>query len=326
MLDYIQNFPNQLEQSIEIFERSDFKKVDLKSIRNVVITGMGGSGIGGTFASEYVSSFSQIPIVVNKSYQLPAFVDSHTLVVASSYSGNTEETLQCVEQALQKKAPLVAITSGGKLKQLAHQHDFLVIELPGGFPPRTCLGYSFVQLLGIFERLGILSEEWKKRIQSAAQLLRHQQADIRERAQLVAKKIHKTFSIIYSLQSEALAWRLRQQLNENSKVLCSHHIIPEMNHNEIVGWRVLNTSHSVLVFLTSADLPQNRKRYTFCKAVFEKYGVPVIELVGVGNDLLEEWMYLVHWSDWISYELAQLNSVDAVEVKVIDDLKNYLNK
>ncbi len=325
MLEYIQNFPSQLEQSIEIFERSNFK-VDLGSTRAVVITGMGGSGIGGTFASEYVSSFSQMPIVVNKSYQLPAFVDSHSLVVASSYSGNTEESLQCVEQALQKKARLIAITSGGKLKQMALQYGFSVIDLPGGFPPRTCLGYSFVQLLGIFEGVGILSEEWKNHIQSAALLLRNQQADIREQAHSVAKKIYKTFPIIYSLQSEALAWRLRQQLNENSKVLCSHHIIPEMNHNEIVGWRVVNAPHSVLVFLTSADLPQNRKRYAFCKAVFEKYEVPVIELMGMGNNLLEEWMYLVHWSDWISYELAVLNGVDAVEVKVIDDLKNYLNK
>ncbi|GIV26486.1 MAG: phosphate starvation-inducible protein PsiE [Bacteroidia bacterium] len=325
MFEYILNFPNQLEQGIDIYERSKIK-LDSNQIHNIVITGMGGSGIGGTFVAEYVLPFSKIPVFVNKSYQLPAFVNENTLVIASSYSGNTEETLQCVEQALKQKSHLVAITSGGKLEELAREYRFPVILLPKGFPPRTCLGYSFVQILGIFEKVGIINGDWKEKIYVSAKLLREEQNHIREKAQDIAQKIFKTFPIIYSLHSEALAWRLRQQLNENSKVLCSYHIIPEMNHNEIVGWRVLNAAHSVLVFLTSADLEQNRKRYFFCKKIFENYKVPLIELKGMGDSLLEEWMYLVHLSDWISYELAVLNNVDAVEVKVIDELKGYLSR
>jgi glucose/mannose-6-phosphate isomerase len=198
--------------------------------------------------------------------------------------------------------------------------------LPKGFPPRTCLGYSFVAVLSILNKLNFISSDWKNEIEESISLLKKEQNDIRQQAKDIVQQIQKTFPIIYTLHSEALAIRLRQQLNENSKMLCSHHIIPEMNHNEIVGWKCLNAQHTVIAIRTDFDLPQNIKRFLFCKKVFTELNVPVIEMIAKGNSLLAQWMYIVHLSDWISYELAILNNVDPVEVNVIDKLKNELQK
>lgn len=324
MQEYIMNFPRQLEEALSIAQTFHLT-LDKNTIHNVVITGMGGSGIGGTFAQEYASEYSPLPIVVNKSYHLPKFVNKHSLVIASSYSGNTEETLSCVEDALNSEAKIVAITSGGKLDQLCREKQLPVVRIPKGYPPRTCLGYSFIQVLNILSYFNLVPFSWKKDIESSVQLLNIHQNDIRKQAKLMAQQIYQSFPIIYSLHSEALAIRLRQQFNENSKILCSHHIIPEMNHNELVGWKKLTAQHTVISILTDYDLNQNRKRYLFCKAIFEKNNVPVIELKAKGKSLLEQWMYIVHLSDWISYELSILNNVDAVEVKVIDELKNELS-
>lgn len=321
----IAEFPHQLKDAVQIAQ-GFLPAIQKEKIKNIVITGMGGSGIGGTFAQEYTSTHSALPVIVNKSYHLPAFVDAHSLVIASSYSGNTEETISCVQDAIQKKSQIIAITSGGQLEKICQEYQLPVVLIPKGFPPRTCLGYSFVQILHILSYIHLTPANWQEDILSAADILLRCQNDIKTQAKQIATRIHQTFPIIYTLHSEALALRLRQQLNENSKVLCTHHIIPEMNHNELVGWKNLYAPHSVLVLRTDFDLPQNIKRYHFCKNIFLKYKVPVIELQAQGKTILQQWLYLVHLSDWISFELSLLNKEDAIEVQVIDALKHQISQ
>lgn len=325
MMDvYISNFPIQLNDALNIANQNKFSISS--DIKNVVIAGMGGSGISGTFALEYAYTQSHIPIYVVKSYHLPQFVNEHTLVILSSYSGNTEENISCFKDAVEKKAKIVAITSGGKLATLCQNHQYPVVSIPSGYPPRTCLGYSIVQVFNILQKSSVIDAQWQKEIQQSIHLLHAQQNNIKTIAKQIAQHIHQHFPIIYSLHSEALAIRLRQQLNENSKILCSHHIIPEMNHNELVGWKNLYCKHIVMSILTDYDLPQNRKRYEFCKSIFQQHKVNIIELKAIGNTLLEQWMYIIHLSDWISYELALINQSDPIEVKVIDTLKQTLNQ
>ncbi len=323
MKELIQNFPVQLQEALSISEKFIFSATNIK---NVVITGLGGSGIGGTFAQEYVCNIAKVPIIVNKSYELPTFINENTLVIVSSYSGNTEETIRCYHQAIEKKCQIVSITSGGQIKTLSEQNNTSVVLIPPGFPPRTCLGYSFVQVLNILNQSKIISDDWVEEIKDAIQLLKTEQENIKALAENIAKKIFKTIPVIYTLSSEALAIRLRQQLNENSKILCWHHIIPEMNHNELVGWKIINGEHSVLAILTSFDLKENKRRYEICKEIISKFNIPIIEIVAKGRSKLEQWMYVVHLSDWVSYYLSILNNVDAVEVSVIDHLKNELAK
>ncbi len=331
MMDkYILDFPQQIYQALEIAD--NFKWQTSFKTNNIIITGMGGSGIGGTFVQEYYNALSDqeklnnYPIIINKSYHLPSFADDNTLLIASSYSGNTEETLCCLNDAIQKKCNIVAISSGGKLAEECTKRQYPIISLPKGFPPRTCLAYSFIQILQVLTQVKTLKDNWKQEMKNASKLLVQESENIRNDAKNIAQQIYQTFPLIYTLDSEALALRLRQQLNENSKILCSHHIIPEMNHNEIVGWKNLYAKHSVISILTDFDLPQNRKRYNFCINLFKQYHAPIIELKAKGDTKLQQWMYIIHLSDWISYELALLNHEDPIEVKVIDELKVQLLK
>ncbi|HRD40084.1 MAG TPA: SIS domain-containing protein [Bacteroidia bacterium] len=160
MKKLVENFPNQLREAFDIANGA--KLSPKNQIQNVIITGLGGSGIGGTIISELVSDNCPVPVTINKDYFLPAFTDSNTLVIISSYSGNTEETLQAMEQAIAKKAQVVCVTSGGKVAELASKNNFDVITIPGGNPPRSCIGYSLVQLIKVLvfkkARAGIIVE------------------------------------------------------------------------------------------------------------------------------------------------------------------------
>ena len=148
----VQNFTNQLKEAKAIADKAIISASD--NTQNIVITGLGGSGIGGTIISELISDACNVPIIVSKDYFLPAFVNANTLLIVSSYSGNTEETLSAMQQAIAKKAQIVCITSGGKVLELAKQHQFDFIEIPGGNPPRSCIGYSLVQLINVLVAKG----------------------------------------------------------------------------------------------------------------------------------------------------------------------------
>lgn len=324
MKKLIENFQNQLTQAIEIANNAVLSPKN--PIQNIVVTGLGGSGIGGTIISELVSDTCPVPILVNKDYFLPAFVNGSSLVIISSYSGNTEETLQAMQQAIEKKAQVVCVTSGGKVEELAKIHKFDVIKIPGGMPPRSCIGYSLIQLIKIitfykFAPASLLSDAKK-----GIELLNTENSSIKTLAQDIAKKLLNKTPIIYSLGScEGVSVRFRQQVNENSKMLCWHHVFPEMNHNELVGWTTRNENNIVVTFKTTFDYARTVKRYEVCKPVFEKYCAGIVEISAKGASRLEQYLYLINIGDWISLYLAELKNVDPVEVNIIDHLKKELS-
>ena len=142
MKELIQNFPLQLEEAIAIGKK--YKSALPKSgYANVVVSGLGGSGIGADLVREYVAPHLSVPFIVSKDYVIPNFINSNTLFIASSYSGNTEETLESIKVAIRKKAKIVCVTSGGKLAEIAKKNKFDLILIPGGNPPRACLGHLF---------------------------------------------------------------------------------------------------------------------------------------------------------------------------------------
>lgn len=325
MKKLIENFPSQLREAFEI--ASNAKLSPKTNIQNVVITGLGGSGIGGTIISELVSADCPVPITINKDYFLPHFVNNNTLVIISSYSGNTEETLQAMEQALKQKAQIVCVTSGGKVEELAKQNNLDVIKIPGGNPPRSCIGYSLVQLLKIFSFYNLAPAKLLSDVTSSIELLEKENANITAEAHKTAKWLLNKIPVIYSLGScEGVSVRFRQQINENSKMLCWHHVFPEMNHNELVGWTTKNESLAVVTFHTSFDYTRTKKRYEISKPLFEKYSHGVVDIVAKGNSKLEQFMYLINIGDWISVYIAELRNIDPVEVNIINQLKNELAK
>lgn len=323
----IGEFPNQLEDAISIVETTEFSGINISKVQNILISGMGGSGIGGDFVKAICSNISTKPIAVSKRYTIPAWVNEKTLVICNSYSGNTEETLTSYELAIAKGAQIVCISSGGKLLEMARENGHSYIRVPNSYSsPRACLGYSIVAQLGVLNHLKLVQERWKKEILRAADLLRAEQEKIRIVAGDLAGKIKEKEIVIYSeVTMEPLAMRWRQQINENAKTLCWHHVIPEMNHNELVGWK--DEKDIAVFFLRSSyNSQRNSLRMDINKKIIEKCTSSIFDLYGKGNSFIEHILYLVNIGDWISYELALLKGRDVEEVNVIDYLKSELSK
>jgi glucose/mannose-6-phosphate isomerase len=321
----VESFTEQLKRAKEIADKAVISKSG--NIQNIIVTGLGGSGIGGTILNELVSDSCSVPIIVNKDYFLPAFANPNTLLIVSSYSGNTEETVQVMNEAISKKVQIACVTSGGKVLELAKQHQFDFIEIPGGNPPRSCIGYSLVQLIQILIAKGFADKKLMSDLDKSIELLSKEKENIKTEATSIAKKLNGQLTVIYSLGTcEGVSVRFRQQINENSKALCWHHVFPEMNHNELVGWTTENKNLTVVTFHTSFDYNRTQKRYEVCKPIFQKYAKEVIDIKAKGDSKLEQFLYLIHIGDWISCYIADIRGVDAVEVNVINHLKQELSK
>lgn len=324
MKQLVDNFSKQLSQALEIGRNAKINSAK-NSIQNIIISGLGGSGIGGSIVSQLVENECPVPITINKGYFLPAFVGKNTLLIISSYSGNTEETLNAMQMGIEKGAQIVAITSGGQVEEICKKNGYDFIKVPGGFPPRSCLGFSLTQLFFILKAFNLIQFDFEKAIEKSISKLENHKISIQEKAKKLAEFIENKLPIIYSEDRfEAVAIRFRQQINENSKVLCWHHVIPEMNHNELVGWTSKNENLAVVIFRNESDYFRNNARIEINKSVFEKYTPNTIEIYSEGETDLERAIYLIHLGDWASCFLADLRGVDAVEINVINHLKNSL--
>jgi len=322
----INNFPEQIQEAIEIGKKAQFTDVK-KQFSNVIICGLGGSGIGATLVNDVLSNDIEIPIIVNKSYSLPAFANENSLVIISSYSGNTEETLISFEQAIKKGCKIVAITSGGEVEKICKTNNFDIVKIPSGHPPRACLGYSSTQVFFALNAFGLINNDFIEQLNSTITLLMTEKENIKKEAKdLTSKLIGKTPIIYSSNNFEAVAIRFRQQINENSKMLCWHHVVPEMNHNELVGWRIKDDSQAVVFIRNKSDLPRIQERMELNKKIISKCTTNIYEMWSKGNSNLEKSMYLIHLGDWVSLYLSHLREVDTTEVKVIDFLKGELAK
>lgn len=326
MKQLVLDFPTQLHEALIIGQSYRFIS-ESKEFRNVTLTGLGGSGIGGSIVQNYVADKINIPFNVNKTYSLPAYVNKHSLVIVSSYSGNTEETLSAMQQALKAKATVVCITSGGKVSEIAKKKKLDCILLPAGMPPRSCLGYSTVQVLFILEHYGLIKRDFVRNIKASIKTLRAEEKSIQKKGEALAKKLFGKLPIIYSAADfEGVGTRFRQQLNENSKVLGWERVIPEMNHNELVGWKDKDADKAVVILRRSEDYERVKIRMEINKKIIRKYTPNIIELYSMGNSYWEEVFYIIHVTDWASVYLADMRHQDAMEVKVIDYLKGSLAK
>lgn len=326
MKDLVNAFPAQLSEALTIADKARLKKID-RPIRNVLITGLGGSGIGGTIFQDITSKRSPVPILVNKEYFIPAFVDEHTLVIVSSYSGNTEETLSAFKIALEKKAQIICISSGGEVVELAKKYDLDYIQIPGGNPPRAALAYSLVQLIRIGEEYGLCEKGTLQKFNEAVGFLKKEWADVQEKTKELAKSISNTIPVIYTVAGyEGIAVRMRQQINENGKMLCWHHVIPEMNHNELVGWKESSSRNAVIILRNTDDFDRVQTRIGICKEIIQNYTDNIQEVFSKGNNEIERMLYFIVFGDWLSVFLAEEKGVDPTEVRVIDHLKGELAK
>jgi glucose/mannose-6-phosphate isomerase len=323
----IQRFPAQVIEALEIGENATLNPHS-SQINKIYVAGLGGSGIGANFVQEFTKDEIKVPYLIGKGYDNPAYIDQHTLYIASSYSGNTEETLTALAKVQSSGAKIVVITSGGKLLALAKENGYDYVQVPGNWPsPRACLGFSMVSQLYVLYKLGFISKTAIDQVKVSVDLIKYDQDEIKDKAKKIAEILHGKIPIIYvSDRMESVALRLRQQINENSKFLAWHHVIPEMNHNELVGWKDINENVAVVFFRNKDDYNRNAIRMDINKEIISKLSSTTVEIFSKGNSLVEKSVYLVHLGDWISWYLAELRGVDALEVNVIDYLKGELAK
>ena len=326
MKSLIEQFSHHIKEALESIKASSFQEPS-RPIHNVLITGLGGSGIGGTIIAGLASNLSKVPVLVNKDYSIPAFVNENTLLVACSYSGNTEETVWATKEALKRGAIIACISSGGELMNIAREEKLNLLSMQGGNPPRSMFAYSFSYLAYILEFYGIARFNVKSDLENSIRLLEDSEEHCRQTAQELAHKLKGTIPVIYAVSGQAgIASRWRQQFNENAKMLCWEAEIPEMNHNELVGWEGGSDNFAAVFLRNSTDFARNQKRIEIIKEIIGQKTSTLLEIWSKGETPLQRTFYLVHLGDWISYFLSELNQVDILDIKSIDRLKSELSK
>jgi glucose/mannose-6-phosphate isomerase len=345
MLTILSRFHKQIETAYRSAERVPLEAFPKKP-RRIVILGMGGSAILGDILRTYVSftpGADHLDIGVHRGYHLPpALVDRHTLVIASSYSGNTEETLTAFEQARLRTPFLACLTSGGELWKRARELGLPLIPLPPGFPPRGALGFSFFALLLVFLRLNYFRkaarqlteraiQETEQRLQELAEQYRIPDEQVNPTAQLARRLRARVPAIYASERMEAVGLRWRQQIQENAKHVALGNVVPEMNHNEISGWLYpagFPPEQAHLIWLYDPeDHPRVRLRIEYAYKLLVPH-VPLESntfLCPTESSFLTRLFSLIYFGDWVSYWLALLHRVEPMHIPVIEDLKQYLS-
>lgn len=317
----MREFDAQLVEALDIADKGVLTP-GAGQFSNVIICGMGGSGIGGNIVADLVSNEAKTPISINRNYILPEYVNDKSLVIISSYSGNTEETLEALRFAIEKKAKVVCITSGGKVLEIAKGQKIDHIIAPATFPPRVAIGYSIIAILKILNFNKVIPSNHRKEVENTIQLLNNEEGDIQSLARKIAAKVAGKLPAIYTSPSmSALATRFAQDLNENSKMLAHTGIIPEMNHNEILGWKNKNENIIGVFLRSNLEHPQISKRIELTKEIIKEKSGGIIEIKAKGNSSLEQAFYLIYLGGWVSLHIAEIKNIDPVETKIIDEFK-----
>jgi len=333
MKSLVETFPEHIAATAQRMQNLTIPLSRKPSV--LLVTGLGGSAIGGDLARSIVGNQMMVPMIVNRDYDMPAFVDATATVIACSYSGNTEETLSSYEQGRKVGANIVCITSGGQLETMAMRDGFPVLKLPGGLPPRAALGYSLMTLLAALQSMQLISGILPG-IQEAIQVLgllkdkyRTETPEATNPAKTLASSLNGKIVAIYGSNGimDASAFRWRSQIAENAKNLAFHHVLPEMNHNELVGWKYpeeVLKKIGVVFLRDKEDHPQVQKRFELTRDVIADRAGVVHEVWSKGDTRLARVLSVLYLGDFVSLYMAYLNTVDPTPVHVIDNFKNKL--
>lgn len=328
----------KLAISVDIPSHIKLKKKEIRyhDPKSIVITGMGGSSIVGDYLISCFNDTLSIPVIVNRDYFLPNFVDDTTLVICVSYSGNTEETLACFQDALTRGSQTIAVSSNGKLSKFCSTLGIPFFQLRQGQPPRTALPLIYTTLITILERFSLLPdlsselEESQNVLYNLSKVYKPGSTTDSNEAKQIANKLYNTIPhIIGHNLSTAIAYRAKCQFNENTKLIAIAESIPEQNHNGIVAWGNPITARQDMgvIFLVDTVISkpiQIRIKETI-KTV-KKHARVTIEIKPKGKSRLARQLSLTYLIDFISIYLAILYEVDPTTTSSIDNLKDVLKK
>jgi len=332
MLETTLNFYSQLKNAAKISKEFHF---DVPRVDNVVICGMGGSAIGGDITRSLLLDEIGQFVFVNKDYEIPQFVNEMSLVVISSYSGNTEEVIKCYEQAAKRTVNIVFITSDGELEKIANENRIMVFKMPEGFQPRSALAYSVVALLKVLSDAGLIHDKTED-INAASvfikELCKMYGPTNKEDKNLpfkLAERLLNKIPLIYapSERYKAIADRWKTQFNENSEIPAFTHSFPELTHNEIMGYNSpeLNENFFVILLRNVNDDDRIKKRIDITKEMIEKSGTETFELNGIGDSLLKKVLFLIYVGDLTSIYLALMYKKNPASIDKIKELKKKMS-
>jgi len=336
MLGEIDNLPDQLGYAYQLGLKHELP--DWTGFKQVVIAGMGGSAIGADLLASYSASLTPIPVSVHRDYGLPLFArGEETLVICSSHSGNTEETLDAFEAARDARCRIVAVCTGGELAKRAGEAGFPVWTFDHAGQPRAAVGFSFGLLLGMFQRLGFIADQREALDDAQAAMKRSQQyikADIvaaknpakRYAGQLMGRWVTIMGSGILSV----VARRWKGQLNEVAKAGANFEFLPEANHNTLAGTinpqETLN-AHTITIFLQSdSDHPRNHVRSELTRKAFMLEGLNTDFIKGRGHTPLAHMWSLILFGDYMAYYLAMGYGVDPTPIQALVDFKKAMSE
>jgi glucose/mannose-6-phosphate isomerase len=334
MISVITAFPEMIEEAAANDYLFSSKKREFKKI---VVCGMGGSAISGELALSLIYKHIKIPFQVVRHYSLPAYVDSSTLIIAVSYSGNTEETISCVKEGMAKGAEIVAITSGGILGSLCREKMIPFISVRSGLPPRQALPYIFIPLIHILNKEGMipdlispLSDEIfvLKNLKTETSPVRKEKYNV---AKQIAKKLYQKIPIVLGScgLTSGVALRWKCQFNETSKVTSHFDLFPELNHNETINLSYLQKGKhpfALLVLRDEEDHERIKKRIEITKSLVGQNFHGVTEVASKGKNPLTRLLSLIYLGDIISYYLAILNGYNPMSIEIIEKLKKELRR
>jgi len=335
MLSVVEGFGEQVGEALQI-GRADIDLPEPRGLKAVVVLGMGGSGISGdVIAAIAPDGGMRLPILTVKGYRLPSFVDSDCLVFAVSYSGNTEETLDCLQQAQKAGARLVAISSDGSLSEIAARDRIPLFTIPGGLQPRASLGYLFVPILSALQRMGMVAGLLEQ-LEPAVEMLRRRReeygmesgADSNPTKRL-ARDLVGYLPVIYGAEGPlaVASSRWKAQLNEMAKVPAFCNSFPELNHNETVGWQNLEEICSrchLVVLRDSREHERVEKRIDITLGLIAESVGHATQVCARGSNRLERMLDLIYFGDFTSVYLALALGQDPTPVSRIDELKKRL--
>ena len=335
MFKSIWEFVDNLEDAYLLGDNIQLKNKYL-NINNIIIAGMGGSAIGGDVAFVLERNNLKIPFQVIRDYSCPSYVNKNTLVICSSYSGNTEETISVFKDAIKKGAMVCGITTGGLLEKELTKRDLDIIMVPKGLQPRAALAYSFIPIIKFMNKIEIINSSIDTWLKNSIEALRNHRKTYSEEklnnpVYGIADKIKNKLPVIYSDSSSMAiaAIRFKGQLAENSKMLSYNNELPELNHNEIVGWEnnlELLSNFVVLWLKDSDDNKRVKSRQIITSHILREINIEQHNIFVEGNSFEERFLNMIHFGDWLSYWCALLHRTDPSPVQKINRLKEELSQ
>ncbi|HEX7234411.1 MAG TPA: bifunctional phosphoglucose/phosphomannose isomerase [Nitrosospira sp.] len=336
MLGEIDNLPDQLAKAYQLGMQHDLP--DVKDVRQVVIAGMGGSAIGADLLASYCTSFSPLPVFVHRDYGLPLFARGpETLVICSSHSGNTEETLDAFDAALAAKCTVMVVCTGGTLAKRAGEKNIPVWTFEHKGQPRAAVGFSFGLLLALFERLGFLPDQ-KEAMQDAITWMKRSQERMKPEIPTVknppkryaGQLMGRWVTVVGSGVLSVVARRWKGQINEVAKAGANFEFIPEADHNTLAGTmnpeETLN-AHTMTIFLCApSDHPRNRLRLDLTRKAIMLEGMNTDSVQARGHTPLAHMWTTILFGDYMAYYLAMAYGVDPTPIKALVDFKKAITE